>query len=109
MNRSFQAALAAWIEEQSGLSLLTPEGESHASYALHASNSASNLPWRMRNSSQCCGRWHGFEYAGTLPLEKAPGTALAWETLSAQDKARRPGHAVTDAKRELACMQIWPG
>ena len=25
--RSIQAALAAWIEEQSGLSLLTPEGE----------------------------------------------------------------------------------
>lgn len=40
------------------------------------------------------------EIAGTLPLERPPGAALAWETLSAQDKARRPGHAVTDAKRE---------
>jgi hypothetical protein len=54
--------------------------------------------FRYTSTDWQCFSW--CESAGTLPLERPPGTALAWETLSAQDKAKRPGHAVTQAKRE---------
>lgn len=105
--RGFAAALSAWLEEQSGLSLLTPEGEC----ALLADGFTACVlqlftAWTpIGNSTQVTRVSLAMSWAectgdaGTLPLQRpAPASSsLAWETLSNRDHQRRPGHAVTEA------------
>lgn len=61
-SRSFQAAVAAWLEEQSGLSLLTPEGECSKRLCMHMFEMCA----LMMQWTQCCEMPDEFRLSGTV-------------------------------------------